>query len=631
MRVGRGVAAMAVTGLFALGVAACGSSGGNGSSSASASGSGGSGAKSTSSGGSVPTVPLKAGENPIGQVLTGSTKKRGGTLTVYTSEDFEHLDPGESYFTSDYGVDQATQRPLFSYKPNTANVLSADLATEIPTTANGGITDGGRTVTIHIRKGVHFSPPVNREVTSADVAYAIERAANPNVASAYFQSYFGAGASAPLEGAASPNYKGGPIPGIQTPDKDTLVLHTVKPSGAFLVEALSLPISAPVPESFAGPLDKQSPTTYGSKYLVATGPYMIQSDPKTGLFQGIGYQTGKSLTLVRNPHWNAKADWRPAYLNRINFSIGGDATVIGRQVLQGSDALQFDTPAQSMVKLAYQTYPSQITFTPGSGDHYAALNNQAGPFKDVNLRRAVWANLDRAAIVKLRGGSLTGQPATHFIYPGVNGYDQSGGAAGPQVPWNANVNGSLSVAQKYMKAAGYSSGKYTGSKTVQIVGANNGNSPAIVQLVNTDMTQLGFHTHVSLVDQSVMYAKYCGVPKQEIDVCPSGGWLRDFADPLTVLYVPFYGPAITPTNNSNFGQVNNPQINAAIQKAALVSDPTARAQAFANVDKMLVDQAVAIPEDFDNQANIESKDVAGVDSLWNEGTWDLNFTSLKNP
>jgi peptide/nickel transport system substrate-binding protein len=182
-----------------------------------------------------------------------------------------------------------------------------------------------------------------------------------------------------------------------------------------------------------------------------------------------------------------------------------------------------------------------------------------------------------------------------------------------------------------MKAAGYPSGKYTGNATVQIITANNGNTPAISQLLNSDMTQLGFHTHMSLVDQSVMYAKYCGVPKQEVDACPAVGWLRDFADPLTVLYVPFYGPSITPTNNSNFGQVNNPQINAAMQKAALVSDPAARAQAFANVDKLLVDQAVAIPEDFDNQANVESKDVAGVNSLWNEGTWDLNFTSLKNP
>ena len=166
---------------------------------------------------------------------------------------------------------------------------------------------------------------------------------------------------------------------------------------------------------------------------------------------------------------------------------------------------------------------------------------------------------------------------------------------------------------------------------MQIVGANNAFSPAMVQLVNTDMTQLGFHTHVSLVDQSVMYAKYCGVPKQEIDACPTVGWVRDFADPLTVLYVPFYGPAITQTNNSNWGQVNDPQINAAMDKAALVADPTARAQAWANIDKMLVNQAVAIPENFSNEPNLESKDVAGVNSLWNEGTWDLDFTSLKNP
>ncbi len=128
-----------------------------------------------------------------------------------------------------------------------------------------------------------------------------------------------------------------------------------------------------------------------------------------------------------------------------------------------------------------------------------------------------------------------------------------------------------------------------------------------------------------------MYSKYCGVPKQEIDVCPTGGWIRDFADPLTVLYVPFYGPAIVPTNNSNWGQVNNPQVNAAMKSAALITNPTARAQAWANIDKMLVNLAVAVPEDFDNQPNIESKDVAGVNQLWNEGGWDFSWTSLKNP
>ncbi len=615
----RSLAAFAVTGLLAVGVAACGSS-----SSSNSSG----GTSGASSG--TPAIPLKAGENPVGQVLTGPTKKKGGTLTVYSSEDFIHFDPGEAYFSLDYSVAYATQRPLFSYMPNTENTLSPDLATEIPTTANGGITDGGKTVTVHIRQGVYFSPPVNREVTSADVAYAIERGANPNVANPYFAAYLGAAAPAPLVGSASSSYKGGPIPGITTPNKFTIVFKTTKPSGSFLVSALSLPLSAPVPQSFAGPLDKQSPTSYGTKYLVATGPYMIQSDLKTGYFSGIGYQTGKSLTLVRNPNWKASTDYRPAYLDHININIGGDATVIGQQVLKGTNAVQLDTPTQSIVKQAYQQYPSQITFTPGSGMHYVTLNQAHGPFKNVNLRRAVYANLNREGIIKIIGGSLVAYPGTHFIYPGVNGFTQAGGYAGPQVPWNANVNGSLAVAQKYMKAAGYSSGKYTGTSVVQVVGTSNGNDPAVTQLMNSDLTQLGFKTHVSLVDQSVMYSKYCGVPKQEIDVCPTGGWIRDFADPLTVLWVPFYGPNIVSTNNSNSGQVNIPSINAAMKSASLVVDPTARAQAWANVDKMLVDQAAAIPEDFDNQPNIRAADVAGVNDLWNEGSWDFDFTSLKN-
>ncbi len=619
MRKRRAITVAVIAGLLAIAVAACGGSSSSGSSSSSASSSGGQG------------VALKPGENPAGQTLYG--KKKGGVLTAYSATDFEHLDPGEAYFQLDYTVMYATQRPLFIYTPNSQQTLAPDLATEVPTQTNGGITDGGKTVTVHIQQGVKFSPPVNREVTSADVAYAIERQANPNVASPYFPAYFGAASPSPLVGASSPNYKGGPIPGIQTPSKYTIVFHMTKPGAVTLVNALSLPGSAPVPQEFAGPMDKKSPTTYGTQAEVFTGPYMIKSDPKTGVFAGIGYQTGKSATLVRNPNWNSStytsAYKPPAYVDQININIGGDPTVGGEQVLKGSHSVYEDTVTQSNVKLAYESYPSQITFTTGTGDHYVAVDNQHGPFTNENLRKAFWAALDREAIVKARGGPLVSLPMTHFIYPGNNGFTEAGGDAGPQVDYNTSVTGNMSVATKYMKLAGYKSGKYTGNATLQVVGGNNGNAPAIVQIINSTLTSLGFHTHVSLVDQSVMYAKYCGVPKQNIDACPTVGWLRDFADPLSVVFVPFYGPAITPTNNSNWGQVNDPQINSEMVSAALTVNPTARAQAWANVDKLLVDKAVAIPEEWDNWPNIESKDVAGVNDLWNNGDWDYAFTSLK--
>ncbi len=604
--------ALASSALVVVALAACGSS---------------SSSSSGSSGATTQTIAEKAGENPVGQQLYG--KKKGGVLTILTNSDFQHLDPGSAYYALDYPVIYATQSPLFFYLPNSSTQLAPLLASAMPTTSNGGITDGGKTITVHIRHGVKFSPPVNREVTSSDVAYGIERAANPNVTNAYFGGYLGASAFTPLVGATSAKYTGGPIPGIATPDKYTIVFHLTKPNPQYLLQVLSLPFSSPVPAEMAGPLDKHNPTTYGATAEVASGPYMIKSDSK-GTFAGIGYQTGKQLTLVRNPNWSsATGDPRPAYLDQINVLIGGATSVIGPQVLQGSHMVQLDTPSQQIVKLAYESYPSQITFTPGSGDHYGGLDTAHGPFTNVNLRRAVWANLDRAAIVKARGGPLVATAMTHFIYPGVDGFQQAGGNAGPQYDFNKNVNGDFAVAEKYMKLAGYSSGKYTGSATLQVVAGQGGDSPAITQIVNNDLTQLGFHTHVSLVDQAVMYSKYCGVPKQNIDVCPSSGWIRDFADPLSVLLIPFYGPAIIPTNNSNWSQLNDSAINAAMVKAGTTTDPTARTAAWAAVDTQLVNLAAALPEEWDNQPNIESKDVAGVNDLWDVGEWDFSFTSLK--
>jgi peptide/nickel transport system substrate-binding protein len=167
--------------------------------------------------------------------------------------------------------------------------------------------------------------------------------------------------------------------------------------------------------------------------------------------------------------------------------------------------------------------------------------------------------------------------------------------------------------------------------TIKIVQANNGNDPEEGAVVKDALTELGFNAKLVLVDQSVLYAKYCGVPAAEVDACPSVGWIRDFADPQTILYVPFWGPAITPTNNSNWGQVNNPAINAAMVKATYVVGAAARAAAWAKIDDMLVQQAVAIPWIFDNQPNIESGNVRGINDLWDVGEWDYTYTSLKNP
>jgi peptide/nickel transport system substrate-binding protein len=593
----RTIAAVALAGVFALVLAACGSS------------SSGTSSSSVSGAGVAPGIQTPATESQSGG-------KRGGTLNVLNHEDFEHIDPGQSYFSIDYEADFATSRPLYSYKPNTFKEASPDMASGPPQ-----ISANKETITIPIRHGVHFGPPVNREVTSADVAYALDRGANPNVANPYFLAYFKT-----IVGAEKAS--GGPIPGITTPNKYTLVIHLTEPKAATVVGALVLPVSAPVPEEYAKKFDAKKPSEYGN-YQVATGPYMWKAN-KEGKILGIGYQPGKSATFVRNPNWNPATDFRPAYLNQINITIGGDTNVIGRQVLEGSSSVQNDTPAQAIVKLAYEKFRSQLEISPGAGDHYVALNNKDGPFKNVNLRRAVFAALDRTAMDKARGGQLVSDVMTHFIYPEIPGFEQAGGYKGPKFDFNEHPEGDMAVAEKYMKLAGYPSGKYTGTETLQVVGSTGNPAPEDAQITNQALTSLGFKTKLNLVDQSVMYSKYCGVVSEKIDVCPNVGWLADFGDPEAVLSVPFNGKYIVNNGtNSNWGLVNVPKINKAMTEAELVVGTTARAEAWAKIDKMLVEEAVAAPYDWDKEPVIESKNVAGVGDVWNEGSWDYNYTSLK--
>jgi peptide/nickel transport system substrate-binding protein len=599
MRSLRTIVVAAVAGALMLALAACGSSSSSSSGSASANGS----------------IPAGV-QTPVTESLTGG--KRGGVLNEVQSEDFEHLDPGQAYFQLDYQITSATQRGLYSYKPNTFTQATPDMAEGQPQ-----ISDGNKLITIKIRKGVHFSPPVNREVTAADEVYAIDRVANPNVANPYYEGYLSS-----VEGMKTA--KGGPIPGVKATDKYTLQIKLTEPQAAIVVGSMVLPYTAPVPEEYAKKFDAKKPSEYAN-YLVATGPYMLKANGQ-GKVLGTGYQPGKSMTLVRNPNWNASTDFRPANLNQINISIGGDANVIGRQVLEGSDMVQSDAPAAPILKLALQQHRSQIMISAGggAGDRYVAINNSSGPFKNVDLRKALWAATDREALNKLRGGKTVADLMTHFLWNGISGFEEAGGFPGPQVDYNEHPQGDMAVAEKYMKLAGYPSGKYTGSETVQVVGDSSAPANNVAETVNQTLKNLGFKTKLNLVEHTVMYSKYCGVVSEKIDVCPNVGWIPDFGDPQAVLDVPFNGNLIVKNGtNSNWGLVDHPKINAAMEAAAKVVGTKARGEAWAKIDRELVEEAVAVPYQWAKEPYIESKDVAGVGQYWNSGTWDYAFTSLK--
>jgi uncharacterized protein YjcR len=79
----------------------------------------------------------------------------------------------------------------------------------------------------------------------------------------------------------------------------------------------------------------------------------------------------------------------------------------------------------------------------------------------------------------------------------------------------------------------------------------------------------------------------------------------------------------------NQSQTNVPKINAATTAAEAINAEPARRKAWAKIDEEIVENASAVPIDWDKQANLEGSTVKGVGDLWDTGEWDYGWTSLK--
>ena len=156
---------------------------------------------------------------------------------------------------------EATNNGLLTFKKASGGAgaqIVPDIATSMPTVSRNGLT-----YTFHVRKGVRFSPPVNRDVLPSDVKFSIERLFRIDSGGVGF--YTG------IKGANTfaKTRKGG-IKGIVANDKaGTRHFHLTQPDGTFL-DYLSIPFAFVLPK---GTPDKDISTI--ANWRVATGPYMI--------------------------------------------------------------------------------------------------------------------------------------------------------------------------------------------------------------------------------------------------------------------------------------------------------------------------------------------------------------------
>ena len=239
------------------------------------------------------------------------------------------------------------------------------------------------------------------------------------------------------------------------------------------------------------------------------------------------------------------------------------------------------------------------------------------------------AVVNKSDLRMTRGGPTLGPIATHFIPPEMPGFEEAGGAKGPEgLDFNENPEGDLKLAMEYMKKGGFPSGKYTGPPLL-MVGDNQPPASKTGEALQSQLETLGFKLNYRQVQHPTMLSKFCGVPKAKVAICPNLGWGKDFFDSQSMIDPIFNGKNIVP--------VEQLQLRAARRSRSSTprwtrprrsSTRSERAQAWADIDKEVTAGAYIIPWLWDNQVNFASKNVNGVVSKFNS-SWDMSFSSLK--
>jgi peptide/nickel transport system substrate-binding protein len=553
--------------------------------------------------------------------ITGSVLSRieeipgesGGTLRVATIAPVGELDPARVRTAFDISILRGVVRTPYAYKPGQG--LVSDLALGPPQ-----ISDDSRQVEITLREGVRFAPPVDREVVADDIAYAIERgftdAVDSNAARLYFAEIEGVDEFVAGDAAS--------ISGIETPDDYTVVFRLQVPEGRTIASALTLPLAGPVPREYAEPFDEGERSTY-ARHIVATGPYRFVSNAK-GEVPG---PLARRIALERNPNWASGTDFRPAFADRIETVPMENRRVATSTVLAGEEMVSGDFAASSDgLRGALEHSPGQVTPIAAGTVRYASLNTRVEPLDDVDVRRALTAALNRSALQDALGGPTVETLATHWIPPGVPGFEEAGGPAGPGYDFLAAPDGDLALARSYMREAGYASGRYEGPDHGLLALRTLGPVQArVAMIVRNAFERLGIPIRVRSATPRQLLAR-CSAPRVTPAVCLDAAWIKDFDDAETVLEPLFSGEQIRPLTNDNWSLFDDPSVDRMIVEASTTSGAADRAGDWAQADRRITDLAPALPFTWERFPLLRSADVLGIPDR-ELGHWDLTSTSLR--
>jgi len=443
----------------------------------------------------------------------------GGTATVDMPGYPNSLDPQEGYTLNAGEADWIVYTPLLTYahKSGLAGTqIIPGLATALPV-----VTDNGTTYTLTLRKGLEYSN--GTAVVASDFKFAVERALKLNWGASSFLLVI-QGAGAYQSGHAST------LTGITTDDATGRITIKLTSSYGAFDNVLCFPALSPVPQT--------TPMTVQTTHLPpGVGAYTIEN-----------IVPDVSFDLVQNPLFaKFHIPGIPlGHLNEIKVEVESNSVSAAEAVLDNQvDA--FDVTGNippSLLGTIESRASSRFAKVIVASTDYFFLNESMAPFNNEQARIAVSYAVDRNALARLGGGFTV--PDCYFVPVGIPGH--------PTTPC-PYPSPNLAKAKALVKAA-----NLVGTK-VSVYGWSQSPGEQQVEYYASVLTSIGFKVDLKIINPSI-YWSTIGNVKTAAQTGIAGQFL-DFPNPGD-FFLLLDARNIHPVNSDNFGNVNDPHLQATI-------------------------------------------------------------------
>jgi peptide/nickel transport system substrate-binding protein len=325
--------------------------------------------------------------------------------------------------------------------------------------------------------------------------------------------------------------------------------------------------------------------------------YLSTNGGGSGAYIVVSHNPQQETVMKKNPgYFLPIADAAP---DEVHLRYGLEAATVRTQIPRGEDDISSQwLPPEVLKALAGQG--AQLLHEPGGGELYIKLNTAKAPLDDINCRLALASAFDYATAIKMVAITDTvsqGAPSTGAIPVGMLG----------SLGTDNGFKRDLDKAKAYLDKRKYKPADFT----LQLSWiAEVPLEERFALLMQSNFADIGIKSEIVKVPWALYTEQVT-----KVDSTPNVSQVFVNAvtgDPDTLIYGMYHSTDTATWQSPE--HLNDPKVDALLDKARAEVDPTARAADYVEVNKLLVSLAPSIYA-YDNQAVFAASDRVKVPAL----------------